>query len=140
MPAFRDDATADIAASIGAVDSRATTSVATRLLEIFTTGEIEPGTVFSVELSVDLPLMAILGGVGTIVGPLVGAGILLPLREILVEYLSGTAAGAHLVLYGLLLIVIVIVLPHGLLGGIDRLRGVLRRRPSRLPAMQGTKS
>jgi branched-chain amino acid transport system permease protein len=99
---------------------------------------IEPGTVFSVELSVDLPLMAILGGIGTIIGPLVGAIILLPLREILVEYLSGTAAGAHLVLYGFLLIIIVIVLPHGLLGGIDRLRGVLRR-PGRLPAMQGTK-
>ncbi|WP_156252885.1 FadR/GntR family transcriptional regulator [Pseudactinotalea terrae] len=44
MPAFRDDVTADIAASIGAVDSRANTSVASRLLAIFTTGEIEPGT------------------------------------------------------------------------------------------------
>lgn len=43
MPAFRDDATAEIAASIGTVDSHAT-SVATRLLEIFTTGAIEPGT------------------------------------------------------------------------------------------------
>ncbi|WP_420110668.1 FadR/GntR family transcriptional regulator [Pseudactinotalea sp.] len=42
MPAFRDDATAEIAASIGALESRST--VATRLLEIFTTGQIEPGT------------------------------------------------------------------------------------------------
>jgi branched-chain amino acid transport system permease protein len=99
---------------------------------------IEPGTVFSVELAVDMPLMAILGGIGTILGPIIGAVILLPLREILVEYLSGTAAGAHLVMYGFLLIVIVIVLPHGLLGGIDRVRHVLRR-PDRLLAMQGTK-
>lgn len=99
---------------------------------------IEPGTVFSIELSVDLPLMAILGGIGTIIGPLIGAGILLPLREILVEYLGGGAAGAHLVIYGFLLIVIVIVLPHGLLGGIDRLRAALRPT-SRSLAVEGAK-
>lgn len=89
---------------------------------------IEPGTVFSIELSVDLPLMAILGGIGTILGPVIGAAILLPLREILVEMLGGAASGAHLVLYGFLLILIVVLLPHGLLGGLDRLRGYLSRR------------
>lgn len=91
---------------------------------------IEPGTVFSIELSVDLPLMAILGGVGTILGPLIGAAILLPLREILVELLGGKASGAHLILYGFLLILIVILLPHGLLGGLDRLRDRVRHHGS----------
>jgi branched-chain amino acid transport system permease protein len=95
---------------------------------------IEPGTVFSIELAVDLPLMAILGGIGTILGPLVGATILLPLREILVETLGGAASGAHLVLYGFLLIVIVILLPHGLLGGLDRVRDRVRTRPAGAPA------
>lgn len=92
---------------------------------------IEPGTVFSIELSVDMPLMAILGGIGTILGPVIGAAILLPLREILVEMLGGSASGAHLVLYGFLLIVIVVLLPHGLLGGIDRMRDAMRRRGNR---------
>lgn len=90
---------------------------------------IEPGTVFSIELSVDLPLMAILGGIGTILGPLVGAAILLPLRETLVEMLGGAASGAHLVLYGFLLILIVVLLPNGLLGGLDRLRALTRSKP-----------
>lgn len=90
---------------------------------------IEPGTVFSIELSVDLPLMAILGGIGTILGPLIGAGILLPLREILVEQLGGAASGAHLVIYGVLLIVIVIVLPHGFIGGLNRIGNGRWRRP-----------
>lgn len=89
---------------------------------------IEPGTVFSIELSVDLPLMAILGGIGTILGPLIGAGILLPLREVLVELMGGAASGAHLVIYGFLLILIVVLLPHGLLGGLDRLRDRLWHR------------
>lgn len=93
---------------------------------------IEPGTVFSIELSVDMPLMAILGGIGTILGPVIGAAILLPLREILVEMLGGAASGAHLVLYGFLLILIVVLLPHGLLGGLDRLRDALRKRTRRL--------
>lgn len=82
---------------------------------------IEPGTVFSVELSVDLPLMAILGGIGTVIGPFIGAAILIPLREILVEQLAGTLSGAHLVIYGFLLILIVIVLPHGIMGGLSLL-------------------
>jgi len=98
---------------------------------------IEPGTVFSVELSVDLPLMAILGGIGTVVGPFIGAAILIPLREILVEQLGGTLSGAHLVIYGFLLIVIVIVLPHGLMGGLSSLREwVGRKRTSGGPARE----
>lgn len=89
---------------------------------------IEPGTVFSIELSVDLPLIAILGGIGTVLGPFIGAIILIPLREILVEQLGGTLSGAHLVIYGFLLILIVIVLPHGLLGGLDRASARFGRR------------
>jgi branched-chain amino acid transport system permease protein len=96
---------------------------------------IEPATVFSIELSVDLPLMAILGGIGTVLGPFVGAAILIPLRETLVEQLGGTLSGLHLVIYGFLLIVIVIVLPHGLIGGISRVvqrfsRAAPRQRPA----------
>jgi branched-chain amino acid transport system permease protein len=98
---------------------------------------IEPGTVFSMELSVDLPLMSILGGIGTVLGPFVGALILIPLRELLVEHLGGTLPGAHLVLYGLLLILIVILLPHGLLGGLVRFGAMLRgRRPAARPEVR----
>lgn len=100
---------------------------------------IEPGTVFSMELSVDLPLMCILGGIGTVLGPFVGALILIPLRELLVEHLGGTLPGAHLVLYGLLLMMIVILLPHGLRGGLHRGRGWLRRsRRGRAQEARGT--
>jgi branched-chain amino acid transport system permease protein len=93
---------------------------------------IEPGTVFSVELAVDLPLMAILGGIGTVIGPFIGAAIVIPLREILVELLGGTLSGAHLVIYGFLLIVIVIVLPHGLMGGLASLKERFGRKRTRV--------
>lgn len=91
---------------------------------------IEPGTVFTVALSVDLALMAILGGVGTLAGPVIGALLAVPLREFLVEAFGQAGAGTHLVVYGLLLVVIVIVLPHGLVGGMRQ----LHRRISGEPA------
>jgi branched-chain amino acid transport system permease protein len=97
---------------------------------------IEPGTVFTTALSVDLPLIAILGGIGTIYGPTVGAVILLPLREMLLEQFGGAGSGAHLLVYGALLTVIVIVMPSGLISSvqfvIERLR--VSRPASKNPA------
>lgn len=86
---------------------------------------IEPGTVFTISFSVDLALMAILGGVGTLAGPVIGALLALPLREFLVEAFGNAGAGTHLIVYGLLLVVIVVLLPEGLVGGLAKLR---RRR------------
>jgi branched-chain amino acid transport system permease protein len=91
---------------------------------------IEPGTVFTVAFSVDLALMTILGGVGTLAGPVIGALLALPLREFLVEALGQAGAGTHLVVYGLLLVVIVVVLPHGVLGGLRQLKQRFSRRPA----------
>ncbi|EAQ02107.1 high-affinity branched-chain amino acid transport system permease protein livh / high-affinity branched-chain amino acid [Pseudooceanicola batsensis HTCC2597] len=89
---------------------------------------IEPTTVFSMAYSVDLPLMALLGGIGTVAGPILGAFIALPLRDVLLDLFGSGAAGLHLVVYGVLLMVIVIVLPSGLIGGARSLLSWLTRR------------
>ena len=83
---------------------------------------IEPTSVFNVAISIDLPLMALLGGIGTIAGPVIGAAIALPLRDILLETFGQSAPGLHLVIYGIALIVIVILLPNGLIGGAKSIR------------------
>lgn len=83
---------------------------------------IEPSSVFSTAISIDLPLMALLGGIGTIAGPVIGAVIALPLRDILLETFGQSAPGLHLVIYGIALMVIVVVLPHGLIGGMKSMR------------------
>jgi branched-chain amino acid transport system permease protein len=95
---------------------------------------IEPGTVFTISFSVDLALMTILGGVGTLAGPVIGALIALPLREFLVEAFGNAGAGTHQLVYGLLLVVIVVLLPQGLKGGFTSLR--LRLASQRKPAAQ----
>jgi branched-chain amino acid transport system permease protein len=80
-------------------------------------------------------LMTILGGVGTLAGPVIGALIALPLREFLVEAFGNAGAGTHQLVYGLLLVVIVVLLPQGLQGGFTalRLRWARRRAPAPQP-------
>ena len=77
---------------------------------------IEPSTVFNIAISVDVALITILGGIGTLLGPLFGAIITLLLQEFLKDWLGQFGAGAHLVVYGSLLVIIVMLLPQGTMG------------------------
>ena len=84
---------------------------------------IAPGSVFDFRLSLSIVLMPIVGGVGTIVGPLLGAVVFSTLQ---VKLLSIPALrDSYLFLYGMLLIVVMLFEPKGLLGLLKR---VFRRR------------
>jgi branched-chain amino acid transport system permease protein len=75
---------------------------------------LQPDAVFGIPLSVDILIRPVVGGAGTLVGPLLGSLILSPLAEISRIYLAPTGwTGLHLVVYGLLLIGVVIFLPQG---------------------------
>ncbi|UCF72392.1 MAG: hypothetical protein JSW35_09430, partial [Deltaproteobacteria bacterium] len=75
---------------------------------------IDPDSVFGLSLSIELALFAIVGGVGTMWGPIIGAFIL----RILTEYTSATfgagLAGLQLIIYGSLLMAMVLAKPEGL--------------------------
>ena len=73
-------------------------------------------------MSVEALLVAIIGGMGTVFGPLIGAIVLHALGEV-AKQVTGNAPGLNLVLYGVLLILALRFLPNGLAGLIDRLRG-----------------
>jgi len=77
-----------------------------------------------VEFSIDLALMSIIGGQGTVFGPLLGAVLLTPIAEITRGHLGGVLPGLHIVIYGIILILAVLYLPKGL---IDPLRSILSR-------------
>ncbi len=82
-------------------------------------GYIDPDIVFSLgEVSIAMVVVAVLGGIGTVWGPVVGAAVV----TILAEILRSTLGGAHLLAYAALLIVIVRYLPGGLLGLLVRAR------------------
>lgn len=87
---------------------------------------IEPGSVFSNAFSVQITLTAIIGGLTTVWGPIIGAVFLIPLGEILRVYLGGGGHGIYLMIYGVLLIAVVRMLPKGIMSILDRLpKGIL---------------
>ncbi|MBI3988848.1 MAG: branched-chain amino acid ABC transporter ATP-binding protein/permease [candidate division NC10 bacterium] len=94
---------------------------------------IEPYSVFALDLSIQLALVAIIGGVGTAAGPILGSSLVTPLNEFLRAWLGGTYRGLHFFIYGCLLIVVVILMPQGV---IAMVRGYYRRLLKRLPGMR----
>lgn len=75
----------------------------------------DPDSIFSlVGISVRVALICIIGGAGTLWGPIIGALFLLPLEELFNATLSGKGAGFSQLAYGLILIAIILVEPRGL--------------------------
>jgi branched-chain amino acid transport system permease protein len=90
---------------------------------------LDPRLAYGVEVSVAALLVPLVGGVGTVFGPLVGAFALRLLNEVS-GTLTGGAPGLNLVLYGALLILILAFLPDGLVSLLPRLARALKpKRP-----------
>lgn len=86
---------------------------------------IDPSSTTQFELSVQIALVAIVGGLGTIWGPSLGALIVVPLGEVLRARLGG---GPSLLIYGSLLTVVVLAAPQGVWPALQALgRGLWRR-------------
>ncbi len=79
---------------------------------------IEEESVFGVAISIAVLLGPILGGAGTVLGPVLGAGILEILSEV-TRNILGAFGGVHLMVYGAILIFVIIFLPGGILGGLQ---------------------
>jgi branched-chain amino acid transport system permease protein len=76
---------------------------------------VEPNTMFSTTLfSLQPALNGIIGGIGTIWGPVIGAVIMTPLGEYLRVYLSTIQQGLNYVVYGVVLIATVNFIPGGI--------------------------
>jgi branched-chain amino acid transport system permease protein len=105
-------------------------------------GYIDPGTVLALDISVQIVLICIIGGIGTIYGPVVGSLVLVPLSEalrsnIIAEaifktgmvtqesglgiFLKEHLAHAHALIYGILVVIVILFMPDGVLGFIKKL-------------------
>ncbi len=105
-------------------------------------GYIDPSTVLNLDISVQIVLVCIIGGIGTIWGPVIGAMVLVPLSEALRSDLiaemifktgltsEGSAIGtflkenlahAHALIYGILVVVVILFMPDGVLGWVKKL-------------------
>ncbi len=87
---------------------------------------IDPGLAFGPTTSVEALVAAIVGGMGTLWGPLLGAAVLHLLGE-LTRNLFGQLPGLNMVVYGSVLVLIVMFVPRGLSGVGRSVRDLLRR-------------
>ena len=108
---------------------------------------IDPNIVFSLpDVSVQMVLICIIGGIGTIVGPVIGAVVMVLLGETLrnpkwlvqvgvagsdsalVAFIEQRLSNAHVLVYGVLVVIVILFAPDGILGLLRSWWGKLRRR------------
>lgn len=96
---------------------------------------IDPASVLHTGLSIKMALVAILGGAGTLFGPLFGAAILTMIEESSRILFGGSGRGTDLIIYAALIVLIAIYYPNGVTGYVRSLLG--RRKAMRLASARG---
>ena len=97
---------------------------------------ITPEEAFATSLTVEMIIITLLGGAGTVFGPIVGSLILVPLRIYLIRSLAGKKLElfgfilkldtAYLLIYGLVFVIAILFLPRGIMGYLEE-KGFVRR-------------
>ena len=127
--------------NVALIISATLTSLAGSFYAIYI-GFIDPPTVLGLDISVQIVLICIIGGIGTIYGPVVGSLVLVPLSEglrsnIIAEaifktgavsedsgvgvFLKENLAHAHALIYGVLVVIVILFMPDGVLGFVRKL-------------------
>lgn len=90
---------------------------------------LDAGIAYGPWISIEALLAPIIGGVGTVAGPLLGAFVVKSLGEI-TKLATGDAPGLDLVIYGCVLILVIALTPRGIIGLFDRFRRGAAARPA----------
>jgi branched-chain amino acid transport system permease protein len=77
---------------------------------------IDPNTAFSFNISVEAALVSIVGGIGTLWGPVIGTALLEGTSALLQSWLGSSAGGVQLTVYSLILMAVILWRPTGLVG------------------------
>jgi len=86
---------------------------------------IDPATAFNFNISIEAALVSIVGGIGTLWGPVIGTVLLETTSALLQSWLGSTTGGIQLTVYALILMAIILWRPTGLMGMVNE---VLQRR------------
>jgi branched-chain amino acid transport system permease protein len=89
-------------------------------------GQVFPQFAYDPLFDISIALMGFLGGIGTLVGPLLGALVLESLQQELTLHISGT--GTYLIAYGVLFLIVILLLPRGVIPSVAQ--RLARRRAS----------
>jgi branched-chain amino acid transport system permease protein len=94
---------------------------------------IEPAAAFSLTMSIQIAMFALIGGIGTVLGPLLGAVVLVPVTELARGALGAHALGLHGFVYGVVLVLAALFMPNGVMGVIQRFTD---RKKTKAPSSQ----
>lgn len=75
---------------------------------------IDPPGSFGVLVSVDIALRTIIGGTGTIFGPILGSFVLSPMSELVQSLVGVGRSGVYMMVYGAILMIVCLVMPNGI--------------------------
>lgn len=89
---------------------------------------IDPPSVFGTQLSIKIALIAILGGVGTLFGPVVGAIVLITIEESSRIFFGSSGQGTDMIIYGAMIVAVAVYSPSGIVGLWRGAEQALRRR------------
>jgi branched-chain amino acid transport system permease protein len=84
---------------------------------------LEPGSMFSLAFAIQIAMFSLIGGLGTVAGPLAGTLLVVPLTELARGWLGSSASGLHGFVYGAVLVLVVLTLPSGIVGRFGALIG-----------------
>ncbi|MGA6943504.1 MAG: branched-chain amino acid ABC transporter permease [Pseudolabrys sp.] len=93
---------------------------------------VDSGIAYGTWISIEALLTPIIGGVGTVFGPLLGALVVKTLGEA-AKLLTGDAPGLDLIIYGTVLVLVIWIMPRGLIGGLASARKLMRREAPAAP-------
>jgi len=119
LNAIREDETAAAALGIDATRYKLAAFVLSAIfpavaggIQTFKVLYIDPPSMFFVQITIAMALMSMLGGKGTVIGPIVGAAVLYTAQELTwVNFPT-----AHLIAYGLFIVLVARFMPRGLVG------------------------
>lgn len=77
---------------------------------------IDPSSVIRIQISIQVALFTIMGGLGTVLGPAIGALIFVPITIFLRAQLGTALPGLHMIIYGSILILVLMYMPKGIYG------------------------
>ena len=91
---------------------------------------IDPGTAFNFNISVEAALVSIVGGIGTLWGPVIGT-LLLETTSALLQSWLGNSGGVQVTVYSLILMAVILWRPTGIMGFLVEFGGRRARKPAR---------
>lgn len=89
---------------------------------------IEPHSALGVNIAIQAVVLSVVGGIGYVFGPTLGAIVLIPLSQLILKYFGGSAPSLHILIYGAVVILVALLVPKGFLGIFRQLLNRISKR------------